>query len=106
VVKVAATRGASFATAGHEFRYNLCLYGSKATILRDKIAYRGKPLVDLPFKGIEGHPYEPEVDAFLKAIINDQEAPVTARDGGNTAIGILAAVEALKRGGSVKVPVC
>jgi len=106
VVKVAAVWGASVHTAGHEFRYNLCLYGTKATILRDKIAYRGKPLVDLPFKGIEGHPYDPEADAFLRAIVNDEEPPVTARDGGNTAIGILAAVEALERGAPVKVPVC
>jgi len=52
------------------------------------------------------HPYDPEADAFLRAIVNDEEPPVTARDGGNTAIGILAAIEALERGAPVKVPVC
>ena len=45
-------------------------------------------------------------DAFLRAIVNDEEPPVTARDGGNTATGILAAIEALERGAPVKVPVC
>ena len=61
---------------------------------------------DSPVRFRLHHPYDPEADAFLRAIVNDEEPPVTARDGGNTAIGILAAIEALERGAPVKVPVC
>ena len=105
VAKVAATWGSTAQLAGVEMCYNLSLFGSKASIIRDRIARvetQGE-FEPLAFDKISGHPYTPEVDAFVEAIIEDKPPVIDARDGGNTSIGILAAMEALRRGEPVKI---
>ena len=78
-----------------------------AEIVGDKLSRLDKPgeLFDLPFETPKGHPYDPEVGAFLKCIVEDVPPPITARDGGNTAIGILSAIEALHAKRAIRVPV-
>jgi len=105
VVKVAATWAATCQLASMEMCYNLSLFGSKASIVRDRIARAeaGCKFEPLPFDRIRGHPYDPEVEAFLDAIIEDKQPVVDAREGANTSIGVLAAMEALRQGGPVKI---
>ena len=105
VVKVAATWAATCQLAGMEMCYNLSLFGSKASIVRDRIARgeTGGEFEPLSFDRISGHPYDGEVDAFLDAIIEDKQPVIDARDGGNTSIGVLAAMEALHQGKPVKI---
>ncbi len=105
VVKVAATWAATCQLAGMEMCYNLSLFGSKASIVRDRIARveTGGEFEPLPFDRISGHPYDGEVDAFLSAIIEDKQPVIDAREGGNTSIGILAAMEALHQGIPVNI---
>jgi len=105
VAKVAATWGSTAQLAGMEMCYNLSLFGSKASIVRDRIARvetQGQ-FEPLAFDNISGHPYTPEVDAFVQAIIEDKPSVIDARDGGNTSIGILSAMEALHQGKRVKI---
>ena len=61
VAKVAATWGSTAQLAGMETRYNLSLFGSKASIIRDRIARveTGGELEPLAFDEISGHPYTP-----------------------------------------------
>jgi len=85
--------------------YNLSLFGSKASIVRDRIARletQGQ-FEPLTFDRISGHPYTPEVDTFIEAIIEDKPPVIDARDGGNTSIAILSAMEALRQGKRVKI---
>jgi len=88
-----------------EMCYNLSLFGSKASIVRDRIARletQGQ-FEPLTFDRISGHPYTPEVDTFIEAIIEDKPPVIDARDGGNTSIAILSAMEALRQGKRVKI---
>jgi len=102
VVKIAATWGSTC-----EFTNRISLFGSKGSIVDGKIALRDESaeLRDLPFARDRAHPFDPEVDAFLDCIIADRPPPIDARDGGNTAIGILSAIDALHAKRAVKVPV-
>ncbi len=101
VAKVAATWAATCQLA----YYNLSLFGSKSSIVRDRIApaETGGEFEPLPFDRISGHPYDGEVDAFLDAIIEDKQPVIDARDGGNTSIGVLTAMAALHQGKPVKI---
>ena len=105
--KVAATWGATCTVYGDR-RYNIRLYGSKGTIMGNRLSLKsfddGNKFVELPFEMIEGHPYDPEVDAFLDSILNNTKPPIDARDGGNSTIAILTAMDALKKKRPVAIP--
>ncbi len=105
VAKVAATWGATCQLAGMETCYNLSLIGSKASIVGDKIARSatGGEFEPLPFDRAFGHPHDGEVDTFLDAIIEDKQPVIDARDGANTSIGVLTAMEALRQGKPIKI---
>ena len=84
--------------------YNLALYGTKGTILRDTICMEGES----DFRPIDvvcppGHPYDPEVAHFIKCIINDEPTLCNAFDGARSAMAVLAARESLHTGKPVVV---
>ena len=85
--------------------YNLALYGTKGTVLRDTICLDGedefRPIgVTMP----PGHPYDPEVDHLIKCILRDEPTLCDAADGARSAMAVLAARESLYLGTPVVVP--
>ncbi len=103
LAKVTATYGciSPYAHCNH-----VSVYGTKGTINRDKLCLEGlnDQWVDLPplYKG--GHPYDPEIDHFLKCILEDTQPLVDAVDGANSTAAVIMVEEALKRKGPVSIP--
>ena len=85
--------------------YNLALYGTRGTIIRDTICMEG----EADFHPIDavcppGHPYDPEVDHFINCIIRDEPTLCDALDGARSAMAVLSARESLLTGAPVRVP--
>lgn len=84
--------------------YNLALYGTKGTVLRDQLCVAGlQDFMQIPIE-THGHPYDPEVDDLTAAILNDRQPLVTARDGARSASAVLCAHQSSKTGQPVKIP--
>ena len=91
--------------------YDLHLYGTRGTVERDQICLgREAPPSGLKFSPVDarrvpGHPYEPEVDDWLTAIIEDGEVRTSLKDGANSTMAALRAVRAAREGREVSIPV-
>ncbi|MEK6900262.1 MAG: Gfo/Idh/MocA family oxidoreductase [Nanoarchaeota archaeon] len=90
--------------------YNLRIFGTKGTIERDQICvpernisqnYGFKPL---EAQRIEGHPYGPEVDDWLTAIIEDGDTRTNLKDGANSTLAALCAVKSARDQKEVMIP--
>jgi len=91
--------------------YNLRLYGTRGTVERDQVAI-SKDEDDLhpEFKPVEadrisGHPYDKEVEDWLDSIREDRKPRCDLFDGANSTVATLVAVDAIKIGTSLPVPV-
>jgi len=84
--------------------YNVCVYGSKATIVRDKICVTGThEFMTLPVVVFD-HRYKPEDDHFIDCLVQGKEPLINALDGARSAAAVLAAKEAIRTKKSVPVP--
>ncbi len=84
--------------------YNLSAYGTKATVVRDQFAPRGKEeWSPLPVAQVEGHPYEPEVVDLADAIQNNRPPRATVEDGARAIAVAVAIQQSVREGRVVKV---
>ena len=83
----------------------LAVYGTKATIMGEMICRDEKEgFVPLGVSWRSGHPFDPQLDHFIRCVL-DGEKPITdARDGANSAAAAICAALAAKTGGPVRVP--
>ena len=102
---LAKTAASFVAVGGHGFAYNLQVRGTKGAIVRDQFWLRGwRAPATLPFRDEYRIPFEEEVRHFLDCITEGREPLVTFRDGGQSALCCIAAVESARRGEPVEVP--
>ena len=89
----------------YENAYGISLFGSDASIVRGFLVSRDQQNepVELAAHGA-GHPYDPEVDDFVNAVLEGRSPATDARDGGNTAIAILSGIEAMETGKTITIP--
>lgn len=91
--------------------YNLRIFGTNGTVDGDQFCIRSDgPQQELRFKPVEtrriaGHPYEPEIDDWLTAIIADRDVRTNLKDGANSTMAALRAVKAAREGREVTIPV-
>ncbi|HUS79859.1 MAG TPA: Gfo/Idh/MocA family oxidoreductase [Armatimonadota bacterium] len=88
---------------------NLEVYGTKGTVRRGRFM-RGEghevtETVDLSAHEIAGHPYEPEIEDFMAAIVEDRQPRCDAFDGANSAAATVMAAESILSGRPEPVPV-
>ena len=91
--------------------YNLRIYGTKGTVERDQVAI-SKDEADIhpEFKSIEadrisGHPYDKEVEDWLDSIRGNRKPRCDLFDGANSTIATIIAVDAIKIGKPLPVPI-
>lgn len=103
IAKVAATYGC---IAPYAYLNNLTVYGTKGTVNRDKICLEGQPeeYRDLGVVPPPGHPYEPEIENFLTAILEDKPTLIDAFDGASSAAAVIVGAQAAARGTPLPVP--
>ncbi|MDA0748370.1 MAG: Gfo/Idh/MocA family oxidoreductase [bacterium] len=91
--------------------YNLRLYGTMGTVERDQAAIaKDEADVHPAFEAVEadrvkGHPYDPEVEDWLDAIVEDRTPRCDVFDGANSTVATLVAAEAMSQGKTLSVPV-
>lgn len=87
--------------------YNLALYGTKATF-KDGRLVTGEEgafeTTDLSGLAPAGHPYEPQIEHFLRAILEDRPTLVDAFSGANSAAAVLTVARAIETGQKQQVP--
>jgi len=104
VAKVAALYGPVGDRPSH---CSLAVYGTKGTI-RDGKLYRGEghEAQEEEIGGdIAGHPFEPQIEHFLRCIQEDQPTLVDAFEGANSAAATIQAAEAIRTGKPQQVPI-
>jgi predicted dehydrogenase len=90
--------------------YNLRVYGTDGTVERDEFCVKGdhsgSPWTFRPVEAprIPGHPYEPEIEDWLTAIIEDHPVRTTLQDGANSTMAALRAVQASREGKEMSIP--
>ena len=90
--------------------YNLRIYGTKGTVENDRLCVGHlEPERNLCFEPIEaakieGHPYEPEVEDWLTAIIENTKVRTSLADGANSSMAALLAVRAALEGAEMRIP--
>ncbi len=108
IAKVASLYGPRTARPGFN---NLRVYGTKGTVERDTVALSASPEdVHPEYRPIEadrvaGHPYTPEIEDWLHAILQDRETRIPLWDGANSTMAGLCAVRAMRERRTVDVPV-
>ena len=87
------------------YGYNLSVYGTKGTVVRDKVSFDGlgNEWMDIPDFFDPRHSYVPEVDHFLECIRTGKTPLVTPETAANTVIACLYAVRAAKENTILKV---
>lgn len=87
--------------------YHLAVYGTKGTVIDGRVHLgQGHEFTteDLSGLGVQGHPYDPEVQHFRDCIHEERQPLVDAFEGANSAIGVICAAEAAETGSVVPVP--
>ena len=87
---------------------NLALYGTKATFRRGQLMVgegHDAEVTDLSDLGIQGHPFEPQLEHFLECLREDKPTLVDAFNGANSAAATIMAAEAIRTGEVQRVPV-
>ena len=90
--------------------YNLRLFGTRGTVERDQVAVaRTNDEAHPPFEPIRaerwrGHPYDPEIEDWLDAILEDRPVRTDLRDGAASTLATLLAVRSAKEGKEIEVP--
>ncbi|HID94637.1 MAG TPA: Gfo/Idh/MocA family oxidoreductase [Candidatus Latescibacteria bacterium] len=103
IAKIAVCLGAIAPFARYN---NMTIYGTKGSIIRDKLCLKGfgAKEVALPDVYEQGYPYDLEVDHFLDCILQDRRPLVDALDGANSAAAIIMVEEAVRLRKSVNIP--
>lgn len=88
------------------YAFNFSIYGTKGTIVRDKLSIEGlgEKWIDIPEIFDEHHDYMPEIDHVLDCIINNKPALVTPREGLKASIAGLYAVRSAEENRIIKLP--
>ncbi len=108
VAKVAALYAPRLAMPPY---YNLRVYGTMGTVERDQAAVAQEPedvhppLEPIPGPRTTGHAYDPEIADWLRAIAEDRAPRCDLFDGANSTAAALVAVEAMRAGHPLSVPV-
>ena len=86
--------------------FNLSIYGTKGSIVRDKLSIDGlgEKWMDIPEIVDANHDYMPEIDHVLDCILNNKPALVTPREGLKTCIAGLYSVKSAKENRTIKLP--
>lgn len=85
--------------------YNISVYGSKATIVRDQICLTGtREFVPLPVEAGGGHPYEPEDTHFIDCLLEDKKPLINALDGAKSAAAVIVVKDATRERRPVRIP--
>jgi UDP-N-acetylglucosamine 3-dehydrogenase len=89
------------------YGYNLSVYGTKGTVVRDKLSIDGmeQNWSPLPNQFDPSHDYSPEIDHFLSCIATGKKPLITPADAANTVIAGLYAVKASKENKVLQIPV-
>lgn len=91
--------------------YNLGLFGTKGTIKQDRFYLRDKgsrgdwKFTPVKAARIEGHPFDPEIDDWLTAIIEDRDVRVCLKDGANSTMSALIAAKAINSDREATIPI-
>ena len=91
--------------------YNLRIYGTNGTVERDQVAVSSGPedihpeFAPVAADRVKGHPYLPEIEDWLDAIIDDRQPRTPLWDGANSTMATLCAARALREGREVRIPV-
>lgn len=90
---------------------NIRLYGTKGTADQDRVAISRSDddvhpaLEPISAEKVQGHPYGPEVEDWLGAILEDRPTRTGLHDGANSTVATLCAVRAARERREVMVPV-
>jgi UDP-N-acetylglucosamine 3-dehydrogenase len=86
--------------------YNLSVYGTKGTIVRDKVSFDGmeQEWMELPVDFDKTHDFMTEIDHLADCIFNKTEALVSPREGAKSSLAGLYAVLSAKEKKLIKVP--
>ncbi|NLE43868.1 MAG: Gfo/Idh/MocA family oxidoreductase [Chloroflexi bacterium] len=97
--------------------YNVRLYGTRGTVDRDSKAISESPedvhpsFVPLDvashlsaFGELSGHPFAPEIEDWLDAIVEDRSPRISLVDGASSCLAALMAVRAAREGREIDVP--
>lgn len=84
--------------------YNLGVYGTRGTVLRNRLSLDGlQEWLEMPTPAA-GHPFAPEVAHFLDCIRWGKQPIVDALEGAKTAAAVLCAAESARTGKPVEPP--
>lgn len=84
---------------------NLSIYGTKGTIVREKIVLSGMHnFMDLPPVFQHEHPYKPGIEHFVSCIREDKATLVDAFDAANSASAVITARKSLKEKKIMTIP--
>jgi len=88
------------------YGYNLSVYGTKGTVVRDKVSFDGMGgnWMDIPDAFDPSHSYVPEVAHFLECIRSGKKPLVTPEIAANTVASSLYAVRAAKERQILQIP--
>ena len=88
------------------YGFNLSVYGTKGTIVREKMSFNGmrEKWLDLPQEFDPWHDYTPEIEHFLTCIQTGKKPLVTPTDAANTIISGLYALKSVKEGKTLQIP--
>lgn len=85
--------------------FNLSVYGSKATVVRDQICLSSADkFVPLDVEAEEGHPYEPEDRHFIDCLVEGRVPMISTLDGARSAAAVLVAKDSIRQRRPVPVP--
>jgi predicted dehydrogenase len=85
--------------------YNIAVYGSKATILRDEICLTGThAFTPLPITAPAAHPYTPEDVHFIECLLTGTEPLINAVEGARSAAAALVVKDAVRERRPMAIP--
>ena len=84
--------------------YNIAVYGRKGSVIRRELYLDGlsKPMM-MPIE-YEGHAYDPQIEHMVRCIKENRQPLVDAREGANSAAGVLCAHESALVRRPVRIP--
>jgi len=88
------------------FGFNLSVYGTLGTVVRDKLSLNGmgEQWLDLPGDFDSNHDFTPEIEHFLKCIQTGQKPLITPEDAANTVVAGLYALKSASEKKTLAIP--
>jgi len=104
IAKVTALYGCN--VTDHLSKYNLSVYGTKGTIVGDKVSFEGlyHQHMAIPNVAEAGHPYYPEVAHFIDCIQNGTKPIIGPEDAANVVMACLYAEKSANSGQVMGIP--